>query len=482
MQLDRLDAVLRPRNTWEAIDLGIQMARRHFLRLWVLWWLSALPVAMVVILLLQEYPSFIGTAVWWFKPAFEPLLVFWLSRALFGDHLSIRETARQWWQVSRRRLLPNLLWRRLSPNRSFFMPITVLEKPDRTSWSKRAKLFKRDHSGGFWLTVVGIHFETILMIGLVIGIVMLIPHELLPAWDLTDWFADNNAIVNWVTALSALLVMSLIAPFYVAGGFALYLSRRTDLEAWDIELNFRRFVQKLQPALPVLLLSLIAFVGVTPEADAADDRMRSAEVIEAVLKDPVFGKTEERKVWALDFDLDADDEKPSDINLEPLADLLSVLLWLAVAGVVAWLIVQAIRYNQRHAQPGLHLRPPDTAHANEVTALGTNGQEALPRDVPGTVRDYLRQNRVRAAVALLYRASLAVLASRYGLELGESATEGECLRRVRKDRPDDESKDFAELTREWVRVAYADLPPGEARVMALLDAWIRHYADAGAQS
>ena len=484
MQLDRLDAVLRPRNTWEAIDLGLQMARHHFLRLWLLWWLSALPVALIAILLLREYPSFIGTAVWWFKPIFEPLLVLWLSRALFGDHLTMRETARHWWQVTRRRLLANLLWRRLSPNRSFFMPITVLEGADRVSWSKRAKLFKRDYSGGFWLTIVGVHFETILLLGLVTGIVLLIPSDLLPKWDLMDWFADNNAIVNWVTAVSSLLVMSLFAPFYVAGGFALYLSRRTDLEAWDIELNFRRFVQKLQPALPVLLLSLTIFFGI-PEAEAADERARSATVIEEVLQDPVFGKTEERKFWELDFGSDTDDDNtPSDIelNLEPLAGLLKVLLWLAVAGFVAWLVVQAIRYNQQRSHLSAPRRQPDTINGVELTILGTDGREELPRDIPGTVRDYLQQNRIRAAVSLLYRASLAVLISRHGLELHESATERECLRQVQKARPNEESQDFSELTREWMRIAYADLPPGKSRVMTLLDAWMRHYGKTEAGS
>jgi hypothetical protein len=31
-----------------------------------------------------------------------------------------------------------------------------------------------------------------------------------------------------------------LEPFYVAAGFAVYLSRRAELEAWDIEQEFRR--------------------------------------------------------------------------------------------------------------------------------------------------------------------------------------------------------------------------------------------------
>jgi hypothetical protein len=35
-------------------------------------------------------------------------------------------------------------------------------------------------------------------------------------------------------------VVLFVEPFYVASGFALYLNRRVELEAWDIEQEFRR--------------------------------------------------------------------------------------------------------------------------------------------------------------------------------------------------------------------------------------------------
>ena len=36
------------------------------------------------------------------------------------------------------------------------------------------------------------------------------------------------------------MAVTTIEPFYVAGGFSLYLNRRTLLEGWDIELELRR--------------------------------------------------------------------------------------------------------------------------------------------------------------------------------------------------------------------------------------------------
>ena len=43
------------------------------------------------------------------------------------------------------------------------------------------------------------------------------------------------------TLLGAYMVAVLcVEPYYVAAGFAMYLNRRVELEAWDIEQEFRR--------------------------------------------------------------------------------------------------------------------------------------------------------------------------------------------------------------------------------------------------
>jgi len=34
--------------------------------------------------------------------------------------------------------------------------------------------------------------------------------------------------------------VAFIEPFYVAAGFGMYLNRRVELEAWDVEQEFRR--------------------------------------------------------------------------------------------------------------------------------------------------------------------------------------------------------------------------------------------------
>ncbi|MEW8458808.1 MAG: hypothetical protein AB2653_00720, partial [Candidatus Thiodiazotropha endolucinida] len=81
MDLTRIAIKLRPRQAWESIDLGFAMARKWFMPLWSLWLCSALP--MMVVLALLPLPLWsAGLILWWFKPLYEPTLLYWLSRRL----------------------------------------------------------------------------------------------------------------------------------------------------------------------------------------------------------------------------------------------------------------------------------------------------------------------------------------------------------------------------------------------------------------
>lgn len=481
MQLDRLTAVLRPRNGWEAIDLGFQMARRRYLVLWLLWWLSALPVTLLASLLLYKHPSYVSSAVWWFKPLFEPVLVFWLSRALFGERLSFRQARAQWWQATRHRLLGNLTWRRFSPNRSLFMPIGLLEQPDRKAWGQRTRVFTRRESAGTWLTLVGMHVEMAIALGLVFGLVGLIPEGLLPDWDWRQWTGETNTLMAWVWNLSSLFAMSLFAPFYVAGGFGLYLSQRTNLEAWDVELTFRRLAKSL--AMGLLAASFVALSVVLPStpAVAADTRERSAQVIQEVLQSDDFGKEEQVERWVLSSSSDEESPEPGNLRLhwlEGLAGVLEILAWTLVAALGAWLLIKLYRYvqdRQLTAGPGL-TRPISREAAIRFVEMADPA--SLPPDIAAAARTLLGESRLREAISLLYRGSLAALVYGHALDLEASATEGECVELVSQHRPPEESDFFRQLTRHWVRTAYAGLPPDNDTANALLDRWQQFYSPA----
>ncbi|MGB5737289.1 MAG: hypothetical protein WBM40_22920 [Thiohalocapsa sp.] len=238
MDLDHLSAAIRPRNPWESIDLGFALARHWFLTLWTLWWMTVLPIGGLLLLVLYTHLDLWLLIIWWLKPLYESLLLFWLSRALFGDAETIGRTARQIGAAFPPRLWPQLLWRRLGSARSFTMPVTLLERLSGRHRGERLRVLRTGASAASWLTIICVHLETLLWFSALLLIAFMIPDQL-PEMDLRAAIFDDDSWLYWLGTLCTLAAMSVIAPFYVAAGFALYLGRRTELEAWDLELRFR---------------------------------------------------------------------------------------------------------------------------------------------------------------------------------------------------------------------------------------------------
>ena len=75
MRLSDASVVIRPRSSWEAMDLGVLMAREHRLLLMSSWALMTLPVFALLTALLWKYPSTVMFLFWWLKPAFDLSLI-----------------------------------------------------------------------------------------------------------------------------------------------------------------------------------------------------------------------------------------------------------------------------------------------------------------------------------------------------------------------------------------------------------------------
>jgi hypothetical protein len=52
--------------------------------------------------------------------------------------------------------------------------------------------------------------------------------------------SEGSQLGALVFPMAVAITVLFLEPFYVASGFAVYLSRRAELEAWDIEQEFRR--------------------------------------------------------------------------------------------------------------------------------------------------------------------------------------------------------------------------------------------------
>ncbi|RLJ16820.1 hypothetical protein DJ031_15210 [bacterium endosymbiont of Escarpia laminata] len=491
MDLSRITINLRPRTPWEGADLGFALARSEFLRLWLLWLASALPFYLVVALLLASEPMLIALLAWWFKPLYEPPLLFWLSRRVFGERLGFSEMRQHWWRIVRPQLFANLTWRRFSTARSFNMPVALLEGLKGSERRTRITVLGRGQHVTGWLTFFGINFEILLELSFLVLLLLLIPTEL-------NWLQMNSLIMSesgvevWLQHIGNLLAMSLIAPFYVAGGFGIYLTRRSDLEGWDIELGFKRLAERVKGKRPFssaaagLLLLAVGFVlpGEPPVAAGLPDREAVRHSIQEVLKDDAFGKREMRDYWEYVGDTD---ESGEDVPwlLQWLIDVFEgytqgmamvgeFLLWLGAGLIIAFLLYRVSRmrdWPNLNTLPGLRRRQP-----LPVTLSGLDIRpESLPEDLVRQAEVLLLAGEGRAALSLLYRGALSVLVFRFHLQITIGATEGECLCQVESSQNFSAAVFFRRLTAAWQGMAYGHRLPSAGELEALCQDWDRVF-------
>lgn len=305
MRLSDASCVIRPRTPWEAMDLGVLMAREHRLLLMASWAIVSLPLFILLSAVFWKYPSTAVLVFWWLKPAFDRLPLYILSKSLFGETPSVKQVVRQWPRLLKGQLLSSLIWRRLSLSRSFVMPVSQLEGLDGDARQKRlGVLLQRNGGAARWLTLLGMCLEITLWFGAMALFYLLIPQQIELDWDWQRLAQASGSQALWLEHMSNAfyaLILVFWEPIYVACGFSLYLNRRTVLEAWDLELVFRRLRDRLGSVAPLLLL--VAGLMLAPffsqssmAADASPSKPVSTQAasqsIKTLLEKPPFKNPE----------------------------------------------------------------------------------------------------------------------------------------------------------------------------------------------
>lgn len=509
MRLSNASVVIRPRTSWEAMDLGIRMAQEHRWLLMATWALVTMPVFAVLTAVLWNHPSLAIFLFWWLKPAFDRLPLYILSKALFGQTPTIRQAVRQWPRLLNSQLLTSLTWRRLSLSRSFALPVSQLEGLDGPDRRKRLGVLQQRNAGaGRWLTIIGVHLETGLWFGCMALFYLFIPQQIELDWD---WqrivlLADSKGL--WLEHLGNAfyaLILVLWEPIYVACGFSLYINRRTALEAWDLELVFRRLRQRLSNAAPIVLLASMLILTPFSRTAMADDShppkqvttQAASQSIKALLDKPPFKNPETVTRYRFDDDKPAVKNKPQSDGKLPawvqalldnlnsnafkhIAQAVEVLLWSLLAGGVAlliwryrdWLHAFVSRRVQRHPKPVL------TA-PTQLFGLDL-GAATLPDDIASTA-EQLWPTQPREALGLLYRGLLSRLLHDFNLPLKNADTEGEVLQRIYLLQQPQLLAFSDELTRHWQNLAYGHRLPPVLAQQQLCDDWRTLFSTRGAQ-
>jgi hypothetical protein len=534
MQLNETTLVIRPRNPWEAIDLGVLLAARHWRLLLSSWAIATVPLYALLTLLLWDHPSMVIGLIWWLKPAFERLPLHILAQSLFGSAPSLTQALRQWLRLLRPQLLASLTWRRLSLSRSFTLPVLQLEGLGGQQRLRRLAVLRRQNGGAArWLTLVGIHLELVLGLGAVGLLYMLTPHAMSSFADSPLLLDAHSVEAPWLTHLRNafyVLILLIWEPIYVACGFTLYLNRRTVLEAWDIELQFRRLRQRLRGSasnIAALLATLAVLSALTvPTHDAWADpaplgtvppsmlpgpapaatppqtplaplapantvagpqsprllhqaltSQAARQAAQAIVLAPPFRNTQTVNRWRWKHADPSEASAPATMRQAPhlpawpqvLAKVVEVLLWgllLALAILLLWRRREWLTTLVSRLQPNRRPTPP----ASPLQHQARVPDHVLPPDIASTA-ERLWASQPREALSLLYRGLLSRLQTDHQLSLRGADTEGQVLAQIARLRQP-ALEDFSRrLTQHWQALAYGHRPVPLDQQRQLLADW-----------
>ncbi len=521
MRIDQLDVVLRARSQWEAMELGTALVRRHAAAIWTPWLLLTAPVFVLLNLGGWWLDAFWLPALlmWWLKPVFERIPLYVISRGAFGAVPGTAQTLRAQMHWGVRALPGYLLWRRLSPARALLMPVDLLEGGDAAQRRQRRRVLGGAAYGhATLLTLVCWHFEVMLQVAGIALVFMFVPLDSLPESLRVAVSLIGSDTPAWVWLgfnLLAWAAMTLIGPFYSGAGFGLYLNRRTQLEAWDVEIAFRRLRARLAQAAPLVLV-LVMGLAMLPlaapvhaqdaaaAAPAAHDNHKAggSQATAAATPADVFGAAQVdtagfRQAAARAYDdpqlgashtvcrwerrnAEADKLQPREFPggqlFGAVAKLLALLseaaLWILVGALLLVLVLTARWWLPWLRGSGRRRR---REAESEVTAHALQLPDTLPPDILASARRLWHDGKPRHALALLYRASLDELAQRADIVLPPGSTEAQCLRAARRMPQDADRRLFAHMVRTWQYAAYAGRLPSDDAFQALLDALHQQY-------
>jgi len=488
MKLESVTVEIRPRNPWEAMDLGILLVRefrQQIIPVWII--ITALTFGLLH-LLTGGSLALSMFLFWWLKPAYDRILLRIFSRAVFGTQTTTIESLRSIREIFSTGLWINLTLLRFNPSRSFHLPIWMLEGLRGESRVKRIRLLAANiRFYPMWLTASCQLMEFVLQVAPLLLLALLIPEGI--GSDLISTVMFGEELPNWIeffTSLFFYLSIVIVEPIYVASGFMLYIDRRTKLEGWDIELAFRRIATRLEspqkpsPLASTLLAALItgaALPGSVSDLQAAPSIEESRQVINDVLNAEDLNRSKKYTKWVPNWEDEEDfDETNFLAQLKQLIDYIAQLFRGAIWVAVSLIIILLIIYHKKWLDILGKIKPrPKKKHPIEQLFGLDLTPESFPDDIPKSAQNLVNAGELRAALSLLYRASLLNLLNKDELNLRSSDTEGDVLALAKNRISKARSQYLETLTTLWKNTAYGHHQPDQVAAISLCQQWHQHF-------
>ena len=475
------------------------MASTWWRQLFVYGGLPSILLSIPVFIILFDHPFWAAFIIWWLKPFWERLPLYFASRRIFGDDSMPGNILLQTGLLYKKDAIPWLLWRRFSLQRAFDAPVTVLEGLKAKPRRKRLDVLHGKYSDvAVGNQFISFCFEWIFSFGIAILLFFFIPDDF--GLDIYDSVDDLNLAGQRLYALCWVVAMTLVMPFHTMAGFALYLNRRIELEAWDIEITFRNLANRKQEAtksaagLLVTILLAILIGSTTPStghAAVGHDSASAKQLIDEVLKGADFGYEKTVRKWRFKNMIEENRDKIPEWFIAFIEWLESFKRssdfdetagsgadWFKIA-LIAFAVLLIIYLLYRYRGPlGRFRGRKKTESAPEIMFGLDVRPESLPDDVPAQVMALWKSGKQRDALGLLYRASLSRLIEQHAVAFKSSHTELECAGLVREKGIDSLTHYFAKLTRVWRHLAYGHESPEKGVMQQLCDGWSQEMSDA----
>ncbi len=510
MNLENVTVEMRPRSEWEAADFGVRMIRRDANSIYRTWFAITLPLLSLALLAIvySPYPTLAAFVYWWLEPVADGPILQIISQRLFGEKADVRAALRATGKLAWRNKIFLISPYRFHVARSIAMPLTQLEGLKGEVRRNRAKVLNpRILNYGTGVTIAYQHLAIALYGGIVLLVFLFVPTEYQETIGL-DWFSlfwqDDGRGARVLNLLLVYVAQTALQPWFVGAGFGLYINCRTQLEAWDIEVAFRRMAQRRRNGLATALVLALLVVpvallpGTTMAQDApdtdydetatsdpgfagfwTDDEVRP--VLDDVMASDALKSTQEVETWQK---IDKDEQTPEADSksrdgimelIRRIGRIVSFLvefaLWIAV-GLLLWFLIAT----RKHWQPYLTRSPRTaTSRSRVILASGEVTADKLPDDIPAETLRLWRAGQQRKALSLLYRASVFAAVTRYGVRLPPSATEGVCISAVREQTDETQAAFFRKIVTAWTWCAYAARQPADDTVLQLCREWPQHY-------
>jgi hypothetical protein len=461
----------------EAADLGVRLCQHAAVDIYRCYAVVAVPVLALALASLELGDWVPNPLIWCAKPWLDRTILFVLARSAFGQRTTIADMWRAqrdiWW----RGFVFTWVIRRLSPWRSFTEPVYQLEGLGIRHAGTRLRQLRRGKTGmALMMTQAFSWAELSLHLALLSLLFWFAPQgqapdviELLFTSELPVFFAVALPLAYWATVF-------FLEPFYVAAGFSMYLHRRAELEAWDIEQEFRRAFPR-RPVTTAAVLAIALCVGVSaasaqpPAPPSAPSEDRIQEALERLEADPNLAAEQTIKTlrWR-----EATDKEP---DVTPgwlkwisgffawVAQSMRLLVWAAAIVLAGVLVVAVVRLAGERRTRIAEDRFIAPTHVGDVDIR----PESLPADPGAAARVLWDGGAQRAALALLYRALLSRLVHAHRVPIRDSSTEGDCLTLASRHLAADRRDYTVALINAWRQFVYAGRDIHTATVHALCE-------------